>query len=186
MSMTDFHLINGEEPTEITKMYSCYDSFKPEISYGRYNFHDMPTITQYNVVQSGENFEYEVEQLVKYKDAAARNHMEGEYEHYNKVESLFCLLYAEDKLDVMLKSTNPDHLYGNPKDIYRMIDGTLMVTFMTGELYFTTDEPIKTIVGLMKDAIGTAEEQAKSVIKQYKEQKVEWSKVFLHYPQHSI
>lgn len=40
MSMNDFHLIYGKEPKEINKLYGCYDGFKSEISYGRFNFND--------------------------------------------------------------------------------------------------------------------------------------------------
>lgn len=60
------------------------------------------------------------------------------------------------------------------------------LTLMTGTMYYDNDAPIKNLVVLMKDAIGTAEEKTKRVIKQFKQKKAEWSKVFLHYPQHAI
>jgi hypothetical protein len=86
----------------------------------------------------------------------------------------------------MLNSLKPARLYGNPKQVYRMKDGSLMTTYLVGKMYFQPDEPVKTIVKLMKQGIETAEQQSRDVLKQYNNKKREWNKVFLHYPQHSI
>ena len=184
--MADFHLIQGLEPKQIKTFYSCYETFEVEINYSRYNFDDLPTITKYRIENSGENYDYADRQLKTYQSAANSNHMNGMYTGYNDVDSLFCILYEEDYLDVMLNSLKPARLYGNPKKVYRMKDGSLMTTYLVGKMYFQPDEPIKAIVKLMKQGIETAEKQFKDVLKQYNNKKREWNKVFLHYPQHSI
>ena len=44
--MAEFHLIQGIEPKQIKTFYSCHETFEVEINYSRYNFDDLPTITQ--------------------------------------------------------------------------------------------------------------------------------------------
>jgi len=187
MGMNDYTSIAGEEPKDLKVIYSFYPNLNPEINYGKFGVTNYPNITVYEIIRSGDKFNYSVEQLRRFKNSSKDTQMGDIYSHYNDALEVY------GEIEVCEIINLPGHIMTNPernsissKTIYRMNDGTLKATYFTGDLYYDIDDCKKLAIKGMKKCFEYADETYKNIGEQIKKEKEEWNKVFLEYPHHSI
>lgn len=185
--MGNYTDIVGIEPKDVDTMYAFYPNLHPEISYGQFSVINYPNITVYEIIKSGEKFNAAVDQLKKYKQASHDEHMGSSYTHYNSALEVYGEIEVIEIINMPGNTMKvPERNSISSKTVYRMNDGTLKVTYYSGDLYYELEDCKKLAIQGMKKCLEFADATHKKIGDQIAKEKKEWSKVFLEYPHHSI
>ena len=179
----DYTEIIGTEPKDLKYIYSVYPHLSPEISYGSFSITNYPDIKVYEIITDPKELEREYKQLENYLVSAKDQDMGSMYKHYNEVESVYGIIEIYDIINLPGHPMNiPERNSISSSNLYRMKDGSLKVTYFTGDLYYDIEDCKKVAIKGMKSAFEFADSKFEEIRKQIENEKKDWEKIFSEYP----
>lgn len=178
-----YNSINGEEPENLTFLYSIYPEFVPSISNERFAIINYPDITVWKIIRDGSEFAKHNILLTTFKKSAEDKIMGDMYDNYLDVEELYAVIDVEEIINIPGYSMSiPERTIITTKAIYRMKDGSLKVPYFTSDLYYNIDDCKKVAIKGMKRVFEFVDENMRLIEDQIKKEKEDWEQTFLDYP----
>lgn len=181
--MNDCRDIRGIEPKNVATLYSIYPTLYPQIDNGSFSILNYPDIKVYEIIFEGDKVKESIKQLEEFKIYANDEQMGDIYEDYNAVLEVYGIIEVDEIVNLPGNPmTIPEKNASSHNIVYRMKDGSLKVTYFTGDLYYDIEDCKKVAIKGMKSVFEFADKTYAKIGEQIEKEKKLWEKTFLEYP----